>query len=559
MHKWTTEEVKEKIKEIHGEDYDTSLVEYINYDTKFTLICKKHGEFQIDFNHIMRGQGCPVCRYEKSSKSNTKSLEETIQKANEIHNNKYDYSLITDYKDRGNKYKIICPTHGVFEQTFKNHLKGQGCPICGKELNIEHRRYTLEEFIAKAKDVHGDKYDYSNSVYRGSSVKILISCPEHGYFWQIPKNHLYGQGCPMCGNESSGNKQALTTDEFIAKAKEVHGDRYDYSKVDYTNIKTKVVITCKKHGNFEQLPYNHLSGNGCPKCMPLYSNKEEEVYNFIKDELGISDVIHRERTILNGQELDICCPGQKIAIEFDGLFWHCETKKDKNYHLNKTEECFKQGYRLIHIFEDEWNFKQDIVKSLLRNIFNKTENRIYARNCVIKEIDGSISNKFLEENHVQGKCSSTIKIGLFYNDELVSLMTFGKSRYFKTNCKSKYELLRFCNKLNTSVIGGASKLFKYFINEYKPSEIITFADRRFSIGGLYNKLGFTLDHISRPGYYYVVRNRRSYRFNFRKSELVKKYGCPNDMSEHEFCLSQGIYRIYDCGNLCYKWTAVSND
>ena len=193
------------------------------------------------------------------------------------------------------------------------------------------------------------------------------------------------------------------------------------------------------------------------------------------------------------------------------------------------------------------------VKFLIKNLLLKTEQKIYARNCSINYVDHSQGKKFMEKNHLQGWCPSQIMIGLYYNDELVSLMSFGKSRHFIGNGKSDYELLRFCTKLNTQVIGGASKLFNFFIKEHPNKEIVSYADRRWSNGNLYEKLGFELYNKSKPNYYYVVNNERKNRFNFRKSILMKKYNCPKDMSEREFCKQQKWYRIYDCGCLCYKW------
>ena len=190
---------------------------------------------------------------------------------------------------------------------------------------------------------------------------------------------------------------------------------------------------------------------------------------------------------------------------------------------------------------------------MLRNIFGKTENRIFARKCEIREVDSQTACLFLEDNHIQGKCGSSIRYGLYYNDELVSLMTFGKTRHFIGNGSHEYELLRFCNKLNTNVVGGASKLFKHFVDTNKPNNIVSYADRRWSNGRLYDVLGFTLYNISDPNYYYVIDNKRRNRFNFRKSVLVEKYECPNDMSEREFCKSKGWWRIYDCGAFCYEW------
>ena len=163
------------------------------------------------------------------------------------------------------------------------------------------------------------------------------------------------------------------------------------------------------------------------------------------------------------------------------MWWHNELNKDKNYHLSKTEECEKQGIQLIHIWEDDWLYKKDIVKSIILNKLNKNK-IIYARKCKIKEIKNDLYRKFLDDNHIQGYINSKIKIGLFYDDELVSLMTFGNRRVAmgkKSTNDDEYELLRFCNKLNTNIIGGASKLFKYFIDTYKPEEITTYADRSF--------------------------------------------------------------------------------
>ena len=182
-----------------------------------------------------------------------------------------------------------------------------------------------------------------------------------------------------------------------------------------------------------------------------------------------------------------------------------------------------------------------------------TNNTIYARKCEIREVSSKNAKEFLDENHLQGNCVAKIRYGLFYNNELVSLMTFGKSRHFIGNNSGKIELLRFCNKINTNVIGGASKLFKYYINNNEFSEIISYADNRWSSGKLYEVLGFTLYNTSKPNYFYVIGNKREYRFNFRKNILMKKYNCPKDMSEKEFCKQHKWYRIYDCGCLCFKF------
>ena len=254
--------------------------------------------------------------------------------------------------------------------------------------------------------------------------------------------------------------------------------------------------------------------------------------------------------------MDVYLPELKIAFEFNGLYWHNELNKENNYHLNKTELCEQNGIQLIHIYEDDWIYKQDIVKSMISNKLGKTSNKIFARKCEIKEIsDNNLVRLFLDENHIQGFVGSKIKIGLFFNNELVSIMTFGNRRVVmgkKTTNVDEYELLRFCNKINTNVIGGASKLFKYFIKKYNPSEITTYADRSFSRGKLYEKLGFKFVSKTQPNYCYVIGRKKYYRFNFRKNILINEGFDPNK-TEHEIMLERKIYRIYDSGNLKFNF------
>ena len=183
------------------------------------------------------------------------SIEEFILKSRIIHGYKYDYSKV-EYVNAFKKICIICPIHGEFWQTPNNHLRGHGCPVCSGNI-----KYTNDSFITKANEVHNNKYDYSKINYTGNHNKVCIICPEHGEFYQEAKRHLEGCGCPKC----YGNVR-LTLDEFINKSKEIHGNKYDYSKVDYINNSTKVCIICPEHGEFWQRPSQHLRGDGCPYC-----------------------------------------------------------------------------------------------------------------------------------------------------------------------------------------------------------------------------------------------------------------------------------------------------
>lgn len=246
--KLTTEEFIKKAKEVHGDKYDYSKVDYKNTKTKVTIICPTHGEFyQRPSDHI-EGSNCPKCN------GRALTVLENIERARKVHSNKYDYSKV-NYKKLSDKVCIICPTHGEFFQAFNTHINGRGCYKCSRNVTLSKK-----EFICKAREVHGDKYDYCKVGYKSTKEKVCIICPDHGEFYQRPRDHIRGQGCPSCSG------RIKTTEKFINKAKEVHGDKYDYCKVDYKNTNNKVCIICPDHGEFYQTPYNHLRGSGCPVC-----------------------------------------------------------------------------------------------------------------------------------------------------------------------------------------------------------------------------------------------------------------------------------------------------
>lgn len=234
------------------------------------------------------------------------------------------------------------------------------------------------------------------------------------------------------------------------------------------------------------------------------------------------------------------------------MYWHSDDKKPDNYHLTKSELCENVGYKLIHVFEDEFVYKKEIVLSRLLNILGKTKEKIYARKCEIKEVTYKDSECFLNENHIQGNCISKHRYGLYYNNELVSLMTFGSTRINLNSKKENgvFELLRFVNKKNTSVLGGASKLLKHFIKVVSPIKIISYSDNRWGNGNLYKKLNFKFVRKSKPNYFYVLKNKRINRFTYRKDVLVKQ-GFDKNKSEKEIMKERGINRIYDCGSTLF--------
>lgn len=269
-----------KAKEKHGDKYDYSKVDYVNYDTKIIIICSIHGDFEKSPGHHLRGQGCLKCSRESVRIIFSKSIEKFIIDAKNVHGNKYDYSKV-NYVNKNVKVIITCLVHGDFSQSPDHHLRGQGCSTCGGCIKKD-----TEQFITASKIIHGDKYDYSKTDYVSNKIYVIIICSSHGEFEQTPDCHLSGKGCVGCGRESTSVARRKTTEQFITDAESVHGNRYSYSKTDYDNSRIDVIITCQLHGDFSQSPTNHLSGKGCPVCG---GSIKKETSGFITDAKNVHE------------------------------------------------------------------------------------------------------------------------------------------------------------------------------------------------------------------------------------------------------------------------------
>ena len=276
MAKITQEVFIQRIIALFGDKYDLSNIKYTNKDTKIKLLCPEHGNFEVVSANILDGSscGCRECR-----KLNT-NLDNFKEQSIKIHDNFYDYSETTEILPKY-KVKIICPIHGRFEQNLYSHMKGAKCPKCqGSE------KWDATTFLKRAKQTHGDRYNYSEVVYVDRFTQVDIICQQHGLFKQRPVDHCKGSGCHSCWKDKrqeANNKRRKTTEQFIKEAKEVHGDLYDYSKVSYENLHKSVTITCTEHGDFQQEPCRHLAGCGCTCCFRIRSAKDRS--------LKIEDVI----------------------------------------------------------------------------------------------------------------------------------------------------------------------------------------------------------------------------------------------------------------------------
>jgi hypothetical protein len=362
-------------KKIHGDKYDYSSVKYKTALTKIIIICEKHGQFKQTPNSHLSGRNCPKCSKITASDKLRKPIEDFITEAIKIHGDKYDYSSVEYYNTRTNVV-IICEKHGEFKQTPDKHLSGNNCPKCSIITCADKRRKPIEDFIAEAKEIHGDKYDYSLVEYKTTHTNVIIICEKHGEFKQAPSCHLSGNNCPKCSIITCADKRRKPIEDFIAEAKKIHGDKYDYSLVEYKRTDTNVVIICEKHGQFEQTPHSHLSGQNCPKCSIITASDKRrkpiedfiaeakkihgDKYNYSLVEYKTTDtkvVIicekHREykqtpRSHLSGRNCPKCnlCPVCELWRTKGELCIYC-LPKEKNKLYQKTKE-----YKIVKYLKD---------------------------------------------------------------------------------------------------------------------------------------------------------------------------------------------------------------
>ena len=446
------------------------------------------------------------------------------------------------------------------------------------------------------------KYGYENPMQNEKIRKKaeLTNLIKYGFTTPL-KNENIMKKTKITLMEKYGVDNVSKSEENKEKVKESHMDTFYDELVNGNRLENayKVLFTreeyvgsrlyskkypfkCNKCSN--EFEYN-LSNGAIPKCPVCYpyvaSRPQQEVYEFIVSVLPSGSVVEQNNRGLlpSGKEVDIYIPEKKFAIEFNGIYWHSQKSggKSKMYHIEKTKECESVGVRCIQIQEDEWEYKREIVKRKICHLlkvevnvcgdidkfFTYTADKkevIYARKCIIKEIDSKTKGKFVEAYHIQGNDMSSIRFGAYYNGELVAVMTFGKRRVAmgkKTTMDGEYELLRFCVG-DRNVVGIASKLFQHFIKTYQPNKITSYADRRYSdFGAFYGKIGFKLISETSPNYWYWHESNPLYllhRFNFRKQELPKKLKTFDiNLTEWENMVNNGWDRLWDCGNLRYEW------
>jgi hypothetical protein len=395
--------------------------------------------------------------------------------------------------------------------------------------------FDTKEFKSNYKKIFIEKYGVEHPMYDHNMVNKLKNT--------VKEKHLIN----LIPRLSDGNLTLL--DEYLVNKSGNTSMVYNFQCNVCENIFSSTILGSGK------IPI-------CRKCHPIIKNsKLEEIVRYFLNKNNIKH-IDNNRKILDGKEIDLYLPEFNLGIEINGNYYHSENagEKDRNYHIDKMVLSNQKDIKLLQFFEDEVILKTDIVFSRLCSLLNLSKS-IFGRKCQIREVNKKDSTLFLNENHLQGNCIDKHRFGLFYNNELVSLMTFGKKRKVlgnKNNIIDEYELIRFCNKINTTVVGGFSKLLNYFVKTFNPKKIETYADIRWSglnsENTVYYKNGFTYLHQTPPNYWYIKNNcylHRFHRFNFRKDLLVKE-GFSNEKTEWSIMVEKGYDRIWDCGSLKFE-------
>jgi hypothetical protein len=444
-----------------------------------------------------------------------------------------------------NKIKETClERYGVDSYLKTDESREKIKSTCLKKYGVEHV-LQVNEFREKGYQTNlkkwGVKYNQLSEEVRQKTKKTNII--RFGYDSNmksdISKNKLRESFLSKYGVDNP-----MKSDTLRVKFEMCKNENY----IKYLGDRVSLFL-CDKGHNFEISSDNYNSRMCsnlplCTVCNPIgdsQSIKEIELFEFIKS-------IYKGKIIKSwrdGLEIDIYLPEMNLGFEFNGLFWHSDKFKEKNYHLDKTKHFNERGIRIIHIWEDNWESKRDIIESQIKNILGKTKRKIFARKCHIKELK-TVSD-FLKNNHIQGVDKSNIKIGLFKENELVSVMTFNKLEGRNKMEHGNWNISRFCNKLDTNVIGGASKILNWFIKNYDPKRLLSYADKDWSTGDLYKKLGFNKISESKPDYKYVVKSNRKNKQNFTKNKLGIKEG-----TEYQYMSNLGYYRIWDCGKIKFE-------
>lgn len=478
------EEAEKKTKEASP---NTELIgEYNGSKRNSTFKCLVCGNvWETRASNVFSGHGCPICGKRKSDDAKRMTNEEFVEKMKKIHGDSIE--CLEKYKGANNiKLRFKCNVCGKeWEATPLNILKRRGCPSCRYVKSGLKHRLSKEDVINRIKDVAPETELISEITT--TKDKALFRCTSCGNEWETDLgNVLAGKQCPVCAINKRKEKLTFTDEQFKERL-----DKEKEGKITpletYTNAITHMKFQCEECGAiWSSTPDNILNGKrGCPECAKHVSNKEKEVRDFIES-LGFTPE-YNVRDVIPPKELDIYIPEKKMAIEFNGNYWHGDNQKPKDYHYKKSQECEEKGIRLIHVFEYEWDNERQrpILENIIKHALGITEGVIYARKCKIEERESASMRDFFDKNNIQGFRGGQKAICLVYDGEVVMSYIVGKCFFHKS---PSYEIIRGATKLGYTVVGGASKLWKYIINKWNDLPILYYIDYNYFNGSSMSSL-----------------------------------------------------------------------
>ena len=518
----------------------------VRVDGKVRIVCPDHGEFLQAGNKHMHGQGCPKCVGKGSDK--LASLKS--------HYPDWDWSSVTVSKTK-ERFKMTCPEHGEFETLVNRLLNRKNglspCPKCNKVAGGTSNRVKHDEWVKRIAKVWGDKYTLNESAGRCQD-KVEVLCAAHGPFAARLLDLVNGHGCPSCGNDRgikwNDENIRVPVEVFVKRAQDLKGSKYTYDISTFVDMKTPMRMECDTHGEFWQIPRNHITLDaGCPYCANSVSKGEAAICKYL-EELGLK-VKSRDRAVLGGKEIDILLPDLKIGVEYCGLYWHGESNLEASYHQEKHDAAKAQGYKLIQIFEDEWSKNQEKVKFQLLNLVGACQNT-HARRTTAEVLAWKEAEEFLETWHLSGPGKpSAMCYGLRHQGVLVAVATWGSDRFSK---EDGVELYRLAFAGGVRVVGGVSKLLKAMLRDHPETRrVLTYADLRWGTGEGYEAAGFKYVGRTDPGYFWCKGLSRWNRQMFQKHKLKDILSTFDESKTGvENCHANGYWRIYDAGSAKYE-------
>ena len=495
-------------------------------------------------------------------------------------------SNLTKSKKEENAIKKWGVRNPAQSEVVKNKIKATNIEKYGVECV-----YQSEVVKNKIKATNIEKYGVEYSLQCPEvRYKIKQTCKEKYGVEYVSQSKEFKDICKANSIEKYGAEHPLKSEVVKQIARQKHKEKYGVEYVSQRpEVITKIVNSLRKNHMVRDENIIGFTEDGqqiikcphseCNKCLEKYFITPGGIYYDRKRinaevctrllpikslistfELKLQELLDKNnikyitnvRNIISN-ELDIYIPSKNIAIEFNGIYWHCDKNKDNKYHFNKFTECKEKGIQLISIWEDQFVNKYDIVESIVFHKLGISNYKVFARKCNIVKVKSKEAQTFYELNHIQGKCGATIHYGLEYKNEIVAMMSFGKRAIGDS---SGWELIRYCNKLNTTVVGGASKLFNNFIKEYSPDSITSWSSNDISNGGMYKMLGFKLINTS-LSYWYIKNLKRHHRSGFNKSNLLNKRIIDETDTRTEFQImdDMGYARIFDSGQSKWIWNA----